>query len=147
MHFIWEGGDLGEGKGGGSELLSHLLHRYPYHLCIECDSPSLPLPGLTAVCQVCRQHWRPNRQPQTLSHCMSLDSSARVNCSTVRHQMTPCAHPSPDTRELHTEAHSRQRHMHRARGASRKSRALPRNFSNNAFSRNIQYLTPVWAST
>lgn len=103
MHFIWEGGDLGE--GGGSELPSHLLHRYPYHLCIDCDSPSLPLLGLTAACQVCRQRWRPNHQLQTLSHCMSLDSRARsqLHCSTARHQMTPCTNLSPDTQ---TDTHS-----------------------------------------
>lgn len=104
MHFIWEGGDLGE--GGGSELLLHLLHRHPYHLCIDCDSLSLPSLGLTAACQVCRQHWRPNHQLQTLSHCMSLDRRAesQLHCSTVRHRMTPCTNPSPDTR--------RDTHMH-----------------------------------
>jgi len=128
VHFIWEGGDLGE--GGGSELPSHLLHRYPYHLCIDCDSPSLPLLGLTAACQVCGQHWRPNHQLQTLSHCMSLDSRARsqLHCSTVRHQMTPCTNPSPDT-QIDTHScvlHEMPRTLSTRPG---RARALPWKFS------------------
>ena len=100
------------GGGRGSELLLHLLHRHPYHLCIDCDSLSLPSLGLTAACQVCRQHWRPNHQLQTLSHCMSLDSRAesQLHCSTVRHRMTPCTNPSPDTRrERYTLMHTPNR--------------------------------------
>lgn len=134
------------GGGRGPELLSHLLHRYPYHLCIDCDSPSLPLLGLTAACQVYRQHWRPNHQLQTLSHCMSLDSRAKsqLHCSTVRHQMTPCTNPSPDTQRhilMHTPSSTMIRDRpHRARGWGPSQGIFP----NNAFGHDMQYLTSVF---
>ena len=148
MHFIWEGGDLGE--GGGSELLLHLLHRHPYHLCIDCDSLSLPSLGLTAACQVCRQHWRPNHQLQTLSHCMSLDRRAesQLHCSTVRHRMTPCTNPSPDTRrDTHSctlQAAPKSGMVHRARRGWGPSQGM---FPNNAFGYSMQYLTLIFALT
>lgn len=144
---------MGRGRSGGgrgSELLSHLLHRYPYHLCIDCDSPSLPLLGLTAACQVCRQHWRPNHQLQTPSHCMSLDSRAKsqLHCSTVRHQMTPCTNPSLDTqRDTHLctlQAAPPSGTVHGARRVWDPSRGI---FPKNAFRYNMQFLTAVSAST
>lgn len=139
------------GGGRGSELLLHLLHRHPYHLCIDCDSLSLPSLGLTAACQVCRQHWRPNHQLQTLSHCMSLDSRAesQLHCSTVRHRMTPCTNPSPDTRrERYTLRHTPSSTEIRdgPRGKERLG-PFPGNFPNNAFGYSLQYLTLVFALT
>lgn len=103
---------------------------------------------------MCRQHWRPNHQPQTLSHCMSLDSRARSQrhpfhcqapndtlCSPLlqthgeKHTLLPSPSSATPT-DRPTE--------HGVRRSGGPSLGIP---PNNAFRYNMQYLASVFALT